>query len=174
MRVQRPARADVSDDYLAYIDRVPDGDIIARLASQIVDTRAMLDSLTEDRAALSYAPGKWSVREVLGHIVDTERVFAYRALAFSRADRQPIPGMDQDAWAAAAGYDGLALPEILANLVAVRAATVTLFRALTDEQWRRRGIASGFEFQAGAIAWIIAGHELHHRGVLVERYGLSA
>jgi uncharacterized damage-inducible protein DinB len=173
MRTQRPTRDDANEYYFTYIDKAPDGDIVEQLATQMVETRAMLDSLSEERAGYRYEPGKWSVKEVLGHVADAERVFAYRALAFSRGDAGPIPGMDQDEWSAGAGHDDLSFGEVMADLVAVRAGTVSLFRALTDEQWKLRGTASGFEFQAGAIAWIIAGHELHHRGVLVDRYRIS-
>ncbi len=173
MRTRRPTPADANEYYFTYIGKVLDGDVVERLASQIADTRAMLDSVSEEQASYRYASGKWSVKEVLGHLADTERVFAYRALAFSRGDTEPIPGMDQDKWNAAAGFDELPVGEIVGQLAAIRAASVSLFRSLTDEQWRRRGTASGFEFQAGAIAWIIAGHELHHRGVLIERYGLG-
>lgn len=173
MRSRRPGPDDANEYYFTYIDKAPDGDILEQLASQMVDTRAMLDSLTEEQAGYRYEPGKWSVKEVLGHVADAERVFAYRALSFSRGDAGPIPGMDQNEWSAGAGHDALSLGEVVADLVAVRASTVALFKNLSEEQWHRRGNASGFDFQAGAIAWIIAGHELHHRGVLVERYGLE-
>ncbi|MFQ5526462.1 MAG: DinB family protein [Thermoanaerobaculia bacterium] len=174
MRSRRPTPDDAADYYFTYIDKVPDGDVVEQLAAQLVETRAMLDSLTEERGAHRYEPGKWSVKEVLGHVADAERVFAYRALAFSRGDAQPIPGMDQDEWTEGAGFGGRPVAEVVANLVAVRQSTVTLFRSLSEEQWLRRGIASNVEFQAGAIAWIIAGHELHHRAVLVDRYGIGA
>jgi len=170
----RPAAGEAAEVYFPYIDRVPDGDVLEHLARQIAETRALLGSLDEERAAFRYRPGKWSVKQVLGHLADAERVFAYRALAFSRGDRQSIPGMDQDAWMRAARFDEQSFAAVLADLVAVREGTLTLFRGLSDEQWRRRGTASGVEFQVGAMAWIIAGHELHHRGLLEERYGMGA
>ena len=140
MRDQRPTRADAVDYYFTYIGKVPDGDVVEQLASQIVDTRAMLDSLDDERAVHRYEPGKWSVKEVLGHMADAERVFAYRALAISRGDTQPIPGMEQDDWNRAAGWDAVPVGEIVANLAAIRAGTVALFRSMTEEQWRRRGL----------------------------------
>ncbi len=173
MRTQRPTTAEAAEFYFTYIGKVPDGDVVEQLEKQIVETRALLDSVDEKQASFRYQPGKWSVRQVVGHLADTERVFAYRALAFSRGDPQAIPGMEQDRWIRAARFDQLPLSAILADLVTVREATLTLFRSLSDEQWNRRGIASDVEFQAGAIAWIIAGHELHHRQVLQQSYGID-
>lgn len=173
MRSQRPTPDQANEYYFTYIDKVPDGDVVEQLAHQIIETRALLDSMSEEQGRHRYESGKWSVKEVLGHLADVERVFAYRALAFSRGDTQPIPGMDQDRWIDAGGFHDLPVAEVVADLVAVRSSTLTLFGAFSDEQWCRRGTASDVEFQAGAIAWIIAGHELHHRGVLVDRYGLG-
>lgn len=173
MRTQRPTTAEVAEYYFAYIGKVPDGDVITHLASQIVETRSLLDGVDEERARHRYQPGKWSVKQVVGHLADTERVFAYRALSFSRGDQGPIPGMNQDAWIEGARFDELPLAAIVEDLVAIRASTLTLFRGFSEQQWRRPGTASGLPFQAGAIAWIIAGHELHHRGVLETLYGVG-
>ena len=173
MRSQRPTTAEADDFYFTYIDKVPNGDIVSRLESQFVETRSLLSSVDEERAGHRYQPGKWSVKQVVGHIADTERVFAYRALSFSRGDGSPIPGMDQDHWMEGARFDEMPLAAIVEDLAAIRASTLTLFRGFSQEQWLRRGTASGFRFQAGAISWIIAGHELHHRGVLEERYGIG-
>lgn len=173
MRDQRPTTAEAAEYYFTYIGKVPDGDVLERLEQQIIATRALLEPVTEERAGFRYQPDKWSLRQVVGHVADTERVFAYRALAFSRGDRQAIPGMDQDGWIEASRFDELSLSEIVADLVAIRAGTLTLFRGFSDGQWQCRGTASEMEFQAGAIAWIIAGHELHHRAVLEERYGIG-
>ena len=173
MRTRRPTTAEAAEYYFTYIGKVPDGDVVDYLGKQIVETRALLDSVDEEHASFRYQPDKWSVKQVVGHLADTERVFAYRALAFSRGDQQPIPGMDQDVWIEAARFDELPLSAVLADLVAVRESTLTLFRGLSQVQWLRRGTASDVHFQTGAIAWIIAGHELHHRGVLGERYGIG-
>lgn len=174
MTSQRPSPNDAADYYFTYINRVPDGNVIERLASQIVQTAELTGSISEDQASYRYQPDRWSVKEVLGHVADAERVFAYRALAFSRGDEQPIPGMEQDQWMDAARFDEQSIAEVVADLVAIRQSTVTLFRGFSPTQWRRRGLASDVEFQAGAIAWIIAGHELHHRAVLEKRYGLGS
>lgn len=174
MRSQRPTATDAPEAYLPYIDRIEGDDIIEQLAKQMVETRARLSSVDDERAGFRYQPGKWSVKQVIGHLADCERVFAYRALAFSRGDQQAIPGMDQDAWMNAARFDEQTFPAVLADLVTVREGTLTLFQGLSDEQWRRRGTACDADFQVGAIAWVIAAHELHHRGVLEERYGIGA
>lgn len=174
MRTRRPTSSEANDYYFTYIDKVPDGDVVIRLRQQIIETQELLESVSDEQGDFRYASGKWSVKEVLGHLADTERVFTYRALAFSRGDATPIPGMDQDDWITGGRFDDLSIEEVVGDLVAVRGATSTLFEGLSDEQWQRRGVASGFEFQVGAIAWIVAGHELHHRGVLVERYGVGS
>jgi len=173
MRHQRPTAADAPESYLPYIDRVEGGDVIAQLAKQIDETGALLSAVDNERAGFRYEPGKWSVKQVVGHLADCERVFAYRALAFSRGDQHSIAGMEQDAWMNAARFDEQTFPAVVADLVAVRGATLTLFEGLSDEQWRRRGTACDAEFQVGAIPWIISAHEIHHRGVLRERYGVG-
>ncbi len=172
MRTRRPTAAETNEYYFTYIDRVPDGDVVEQLEKQIVETRAILEPLDEPRAGFRYQSDKWSVKQVVGHVADCERVFAYRALAFSRGDLQAIPGMDQEIWMNGSRFDEQPFSAVLADLVAIRKSTVTLFRALSDKQWQSRGTASEVGFQTGAIAWIIAGHELHHRGVLEERYDI--
>ncbi|HEX5831177.1 MAG TPA: DinB family protein [Gemmatimonadaceae bacterium] len=163
-----------ADEYLAYyaryIDRVPDGDILAHLEGQIEDVRARLGTFSEERAGFRYAPGKWSVREVVGHMIDVERVMAHRALRFARADVTPLPGFDENAWIAPAGFDARALASLLDEAAAVRAATLALFRNLPEEAWSRGGEANGAHVTVRALAWIIAGHERHHLTLIEERY----
>ncbi|MGH7658089.1 MAG: DinB family protein [Gemmatimonadales bacterium] len=166
----RPAADECDSYYFTYIRKVPDGDVVARLEAQIQDSLDLLEPLDETRAGHRYEPGKWSVRDVVGHLVDTERIFAARALHFARRDPSPLPGMEQDDYVREAGAGDRPLKDLLAEWQAVRAATVALFRGLPGEVWSRSGIASGKEFTTGSLAWIIAGHELHHRGVLQERY----
>ncbi len=134
------------------------------------ETRELLGGLDERRANHRYAPGKWSVKEVLGHVTDCERVFAYRALCIARGDETPLPSFDQDSYVARAGSERRALAELLAEFEGVRASSLSLFRSLDGEAWERRGTASGIPVVACAFPWIIAGHELHHRRVLAERY----
>ena len=166
----RPTAEEHAPFYAAYVARVPEGDLVEILERQIEETIRPLASLTEGDAGFAYAPGKWTVREVVGHVIDAERVFAYRALRFARGDATPLPGFDEQEWARASNADDRPLADLLAELRTVRAATVALLRPLPPEAWLRRGEANGIRCTVRALATIIAGHELHHRAVLEERY----
>lgn len=166
----RPAAGTFPEYYGRYVARVPDGDVAALLATQLDDTVALLSGLSEEEALRRYAPGKWSIKEVIGHVSDTERVFAYRLLRFARGDATPLPGFDENAYAPAGRFDDRPLADLLAELRSVRAATVSLVRGLPAAALDREGEASGAMFRAAALPWIIAGHELHHRAILRERY----
>ena len=166
----RPAPDETHDYYHRYIDLVPDGDIAATLASQLEATRAMLAVVGEAGGGFRYAPGKWSIKELVGHVIDAERVFAYRALHFARGDRSPLPSMEQDDWVGSSGADSRTLRSLVDELGAVRAATIALVHTLDETSGARRGIASGRTFTARSLPWIIAGHERHHVGVLRDRY----
>lgn len=163
----RPGPAEAPEPYRRYLGRIPDNDLVSRLESQLDTTLAMIDHLDPDAR---YAPGKWSVAEVLVHLADTERIFATRALRIARADPTPLPGFEQDDYIAAADLDHRAYTEIQAELRAVRAATVALYRGLSDIALLRTGTAAGVPFTPRGIAWVVAGHELHHREILMERY----
>jgi len=156
--------------YRKYIDRVPDGDIAATLGSQVESTLAFLRSVSEENAGRSYAAGKWTMKQVLGHLIDSERIFAYRALCVGRNDKTWLPGFEQDDYVANAHFNGRTLESFIEELAAVRRATVNLFKHFTDEEWQRRGIANQQEISARAIAYIVAGHELHHLEILKSRY----
>jgi len=169
---QRPGPDEYASYYETYIGQVPDGDILELLATQAADTIGLLAAVPAERETYRYAPGKWSVREVVGHVIDTERVFAYRALAFARKSDEPLPSMDQETWAVASNAGDRPLADLIAELRAVRDATLALFDSFADEAGQRRGVASGNTFTVRAIAWIIAGHERHHRMILQREYGL--
>jgi uncharacterized damage-inducible protein DinB len=149
---------------------VPDGPIVETLRSQIAETTGLLRALPEAKGDHRYEPGKWSVKEVVGHLIDGERVFSYRALRFARQDETPLPGFEQDLFVSAASFDRRTLGSLLEEFGAVREATVHLFRHLDEEALSRSGIASENRMSVRALAWVIAGHERHHRGVLQERY----
>ncbi|MCA1594274.1 MAG: DinB family protein [Acidobacteria bacterium] len=166
----KPEANEYAHHYEKYVSLVPDGDVVETLARQLEDTLALLGGVTEDRAGFRYEAGKWSVREVVGHIIDAERIFAYRALAIARGERQPLPGMDQDEYMAGAHFDARTLADLLDEFAHVRRANVLMFRALDAEAWARRGTASDNEVTVRALAHIIAGHEAHHVGILRERY----
>ena len=166
----RPARGEYADYYAGYIDLVPEGEIIEILTRQIGETADFLSSLGEEKGNHRYQPGKWSIKEVIGHVTDSERVFAYRALCFARGERAPQPGFDQDAYVAAADFNRRSLGDLAAEFSQARYANVTLFGGFDDDVWLRRGVANGVEFTVRSIPYIIAGHELHHIAVIRERY----
>ncbi len=156
--------------YADYVAEAGDIPVLDQLAVQLDGTVRLLQPVSERQAGYRYAAGKWSVREVVGHVIDSERVLAGRALHFARRDPAPLPGFDQDPYVAEALSDTRPLRSLLAELDAVRRSTLALFRSLPTDAWDSRGTASGVEFTVRALLFIIAGHELHHRRVLEERY----
>ncbi len=165
-----PSENDYASYYGRYIRLVPPADILRTLASQIEDTLRLLGSIDEQRSLHRYAPDKWSVREVVGHLSDTERVFCYRALRISRNDKTPLPGFEQDDFVANGNADAILLKDHLDEYQQVRRASLALFRGMTEEMTSRRGIASDNPIAVRAIPYILAGHELHHRAILETRY----
>jgi hypothetical protein len=167
---EMPDRSEAAEYYFTYIDKVPAGDIRDILESQLSDTITLLGTIPEARSLLRYAPGKWSIRQVLSHITDTERAFAFRALWFARGFDAPLPGFDQEIAASSAGADDRPWSSHVEEFRAVRTATVALFRGLPAGAWMRRGTASGYPFTVRALAYISAGHVRHHLGIVRERY----
>lgn len=168
--IERPGADEYAPYYGTYVNLVPDGDILALLSEQIEETLALFGGLSEDQAAHRYAPGKWSVKEVCGHIIDAERIFAYRALRFARGDRQPLAGFEQEGYIRNASFDSCSMKDLSEELDYVRRATISLFKNMDGAAWSRRGVASEAEVSVRALAYIIAGHELHHAGVVRSRY----
>jgi hypothetical protein len=166
----RPETDEYHEYYQTYVGVVPSGDILATLVEQERDLSQRLEGLDATGAMGRYAPDKWSVKEVLGHIIDTERVFTYRALTIGRGDSQPLPGMDQDLFAAGSNVAERDLADILEEYHAVRRATLSLFRSFDDRILSRVGTASGFAISVRALVFIVAGHERHHLAILAERY----
>ena len=173
MSVGRPQPDEVPSHYVGYIGNVPERDPVAVLATQIDVTTALLRGLSETDALKRYAPGKWSVKEVVGHLTDTERIMAYRALRIARGDETPLPGFDENAYVPPAKFDSRTLAELVADLRTVRAATLALFRGFDADAWRRRGTASGKPITVRALGYVIPGHERHHVEILKTRYGLQ-
>ena len=168
--VPRPAAGEYAPFYAGYVAGVPDGDLIALLQQQGEETVALLGGISDEKSQHRYAPGKWTIREVLGHIVDGERVFSYRALTFARGDGGPLPSFDENAWAATSNAGRRSMRELLAEYRAVRAATVALFRSFGEDEFMRSGVASKNPVTVRALAYIVAGHERHHLKILRERY----
>jgi len=166
----RPDRTEYDPDFGKYISLVPDGDIVALLSSQVENTLALLRTVPEEKAGHAYAPGKWSIKEVLGHVVDAERIFAYRALRIGRNDKTPLAGFEQDDYVANTNFNARTLGSVMEEFEAVRRATVQLFKHFTGEEWQRRGTANDKEITTRAVAYNIAGHERHHVDVLKSRY----
>lgn len=166
----RPATDEYASYYEKYVSLVPEADIVQTLERQAEETLTLLRSIDEERAASRYDAGKWSVKQVVGHITDGERVFAYRALRFARGDQTPLPGFDQDDFMRDANFDARTLASLTEEYESVRAATLSLLRSLDASAWQRRGTASDNPVSVRALAHIIAGHELHHVNILRERY----
>ena len=168
--LSRPASTEHLPYYGRYVELVPGEDVLAALAGQIGPTLEVLRAIPEERGGFRYAPGKWSIKEVLGHVIDCERVFAYRALRFARHDATPLPGFEQDDYVANAAFDDCRLADLADELGHLRQSTLALFRHLAPEAWLRAGTANDALVTVRALAWIIAGHELHHLQVLRDRY----
>lgn len=169
-RAQRPAPNEYASFYSGYVAKVPDGDIVDTLASQIATTGTFLRSLPESVADHRYAPGKWSIREVIGHMSDAERVFAYRALRFSRGDETPVPGFDENHYVANGRFGARSVEDLTSEFEHLRHATVHLLGGLDEESMSRRGSANNNEVSVRALAFILAGHEQHHLEILRTRY----
>lgn len=166
----RPDPAEFAPFYAGYVGRIPDGDLLATLEAQVGEYFQTLNPITEAKAGFAYAPGKWTIKELLGHVVDAERVFSYRAMRIARGDETPLPGFDENAWVPLSGANDRTLADLLGEFRAVRGATLALLRHLPADSVTRRGVASGKEVSVRALAWVIAGHASHHLGILRERY----
>jgi uncharacterized damage-inducible protein DinB len=170
MTQNRPQTGDYAPYYASYIALVPEGDLLGMLENSIPEWGALLGGLTEAQANFRYEPSKWSVKESIGHVADTERIFAYRVLRIARGDQTPLPGFEQDDYVREGNFSERTLADLLEEFSAVRRATLTLLRSLPDKAWLRRGIANQKEVTVTAIAFIISGHERHHRAILEQRY----
>ncbi len=171
--IERPQATEHVPYYARYIDLVPDGDVLAFMEQQHRATQAMLAPLSSEQARYRYAEGKWSVTEVVGHMADTERIFAYRALRFARGDDTPLAGFDENRYTPAGRFDERPLGSVAAEFAAVRAATLAMFRGFAPDVVQRSGLANGSPVSVRALAYIIAGHELHHVQLLHSRYGIA-
>lgn len=168
--IPRPAPGDYAPSYASYVDAVSEGDLVRMLEEHAEQFLDLLRAFGEDGASVRYEPGKWSVKEVVGHVADAERIFTYRALRFARADATILPAFDENAYVAAAGFDRRTLADLAEEFADVRRATVKLFAGLDAPALGRAGVASGARVTVGALAWITAGHEQHHARILRERY----
>ena len=172
--IGKPEANEYAPYYGKYVSLVVEPDILTALENQSVETAALLSGRKEADGDFRYAPGKWSVKEVLGHVSDSERVFTYRALRIARNDQTPLEGFEQDDYVKYGPFGQCSLGTLIEEFKSVRQATLALFRSLEDVAWVRKGVANKNEVSARALAYIIAGHVLHHRGLLREKYFSSA
>jgi hypothetical protein len=170
----RPDRTEAAPFYFTYIDKVPDGDIVDLLDAQGREVLDLLRGISDAQSQSRYAADRWSIREVLNHVNDTERVFTFRALWFARGFEGPLPGFDQNVGVAAAHADDQPWSALVDEFQALRSATLALFRMLPEEAWARGGVASEKQVSVRALAYMVAGHVIHHVKVLRERYGIGA
>jgi hypothetical protein len=172
LRLPRPAADEAAPYYHSYIAEVGGDDIGEQLLEQLSQAERLFSGLDEAAALARYAPGKWSIKELLGHLNDSERIFSYRLLRISRGDSTPLPGFDQNPYVVAARFDQRPLVDLLGEFRAIRLSTVALSAGIPDEAWSQRGMASENPVTARALLYIIVGHVAHHLQVLRDRYGL--
>jgi len=171
MRVMpHPQPNEAAPYYSRYIDLIPGDDILGELTSQLQDTNAFLGAISDELSLHSYSPGKWTIRQVVNHVNDGERVFLGRALWFARGFQDALPSFDQDICVAAAGANEMSWSGLREEFENVRKSTISFFQNLSPDAWMRTGVASDNPFTVNALAYIIAGHVAHHRNVIAERY----
>jgi len=168
----RPTDKEYASFYAGYVSLVPESDALAVLAAQPAELQQLAAAIPKERETHRYAPGKWSVREVFGHLTDGERVFGYRAFCISRGDKASLPGFDEKEYIAGSDYDERPVAELAGDFAALRGSNLAVFRRLDAEVWRRTGTANGTPVTVRALAFIMAGHVRHHLGVLRTRYGV--
>jgi hypothetical protein len=166
----KPDSSEYAPYFELYIEKVADGDILEILREQLGGFAGFLGTVGGEKAGHRYEAGKWSVKEVVGHIVDTERIFGTRALAIARCERTPLPSYDQDEYVEEANFDERTLTGLLEEFNDLRRSHLALFDSFADDIWMRRGVAGGNEVSVRGIAWILAGHLIHHETVIRERY----
>ena len=171
IQFSRPDLEEIAPHAKAYVDLVPDGDITKQLSDQVHETLALLQSVDEEHAShFTYAPGKWTIKQIVNHLTDIERIFAYRALRLARKDTTPLPGFEEADFANAVASNDRTLRSLLDEFRAARESTVHLYRSLSGESWMQRGSVNDRLISVRGIAFTTAGHELHHRKILRQRY----
>jgi hypothetical protein len=171
--MNRPAESEYAPYYQSYVAQVSEEEIVPVLRSQLDDLELLLGKVAPERETYRYAEGKWSIREIAGHLIDGERVFGYRAFCIARGETQNLPGFDQNDYMLTAPYDGIELEDLLAEFRLVRLANIAMLRSLDQESWNRTGTANENQITVRALAFIMAGHVRHHIGVLRERYAVG-
>lgn len=168
--MKRPSQNEYPEYYIPYVNLVPDGDLADILEKNLAVIQSLVAEISEEQGHFRYAENKWSLKEVLGHISDTERVMAYRLLRIGRGDKTPLAGFNESMFVQGASFERLPMQTLLDDFIAVRRATLSLIRNMPDEAWENVGNANLLDITARALAYIIAGHEIHHRNIIAERY----
>ncbi|UCH65465.1 MAG: DinB family protein [Ignavibacterium sp.] len=166
----RPEKGDYAEYFDRYITLVEGEDIVQELENQLKTFEKFYGSLTEEQGEFAYAEGKWTIKEVIGHVIDTERIMAYRALAFARGEEKALPGFEQDDYVANSNAAERKLVDLINEYKTLRIANIAMFKSFSEKEFSRKGTASGNKVSVLALAFIIAGHELHHHQILKERY----
>lgn len=169
IKVKRPTKNDYAPFYDGYINNV-NGDVISVLEKQLLTTNVFLNSISEEKSNFRYAEGKWSIKELVGHLIDTERVMAFRALSISRGEKQSLPGFDENEYIKSSNYSDRKFSDLVDELRLVREANLSMFKNFSEEMLNKRGVANNTRVTVLAILFIIAGHEAHHIKILKERY----
>jgi len=172
MPTGRPSDTEYAPFYASYVSLVPEEDVVAVLEKQVDELRQLAGTVSPDRETFRYAPDKWTVREMISHLTDGERVFGHRAFCISRGETAPLPAFDENAYLARSGYGRVPLAELVHELVSVRRAHLALLRRLDAEAWAQMGTASNKPVSVRALAYVMAGHPRHHAAILRDRYGI--
>ena len=172
--MNRPTETEYAPYYQGYVDQVNENDIMAVLRSELDDLDVLLARVPAEKETYAYAEGKWSIREIIGHLIDGERVFGYRALCIARGEKQNLPGFEQNDYMQTAPYSRIELEDLLSEMRLVRLSNIAMFRSLDEDAWNRVGVANANEVSVRALAFVMGGHVRHHMNVLKERYLTSA
>jgi hypothetical protein len=172
--MNRPLESEYAPYYQGYLAHVNEDEILPVLRSQLDALDVLLGGVGPERETYAYAEGKWSIRELVGHLIDTERVFGYRAFCIARGESRNLPGFDENEYMLSAPYNQIDLEDLLSELRLVRLSNIAMLRNLDDEAWMRIGTANDNQVSVRALAFIMAGHVRHHMGVLRERYQVGA
>ena len=171
--MQRPNENEYAPAYQSYVSHVTEDEILPAMRSQIDALDVLLDRVTPERETFAYAEGKWTIRQIIGHLIDGERVFGYRVLCIARGETQNLPSFDENEYMVNAPYENVELEDLLSEFRLVRLSTIAMLRTLDETAWTRMGMANGAPVSVRALAYIMVGHTRHHMGVLRERYGLN-
>lgn len=171
--MSRPAETEYASFYQGYVSHATEDDILPAMRSQIDALDVLLDHVTPERETYAYGEGKWTIRQIVGHLIDGERVFGYRALCIARGETQNLPGFDENAYMPNAPYEHIELEDLLSEFRLVRLSNIAMFRTLDETAWTRMGMANDAPVSVRALAYVMVGHTRHHMGVLRERYQID-